>query len=219
MPARVRDIHDTLLQRLHAVLMSLQRLSQDESTPSPTRAALTRLRDDTREAITEGREQIGMLRRGQDFGLALYDALLAEGQRLQQQADIHFALEVHGSPRPLKNAAAAELRDTALEAMRNAFTHSGATNVQVTVNYEDQAFWIVVSDNGHGFDKDAEHRARHDGHFGLVGMRERVARLKGSIHIESNADEGTEIHIRVPSRAIYPARQGPQARGPYSGSA
>ena len=217
--AIARDIHDTLLQRLHAVLMSLQRLSQDESTPSPTRAALTRLRDDTREAISEGREQIGMLRRGQDFGLALYDALLSEGQRLQQQADIHFALEVHGSPRPLKNAAAAELRDTALEAMRNAFTHSGATNVQVTVNYEDQAFWIVVSDNGHGFDKDAEHRARHDGHFGLVGMRERVARLKGSIHIESNADEGTEIHIRVPSRAIYPARQGPQARGPYSGSA
>jgi signal transduction histidine kinase/ligand-binding sensor domain-containing protein len=212
--AIARDIHDTLLQRLHAVLMSLQRLSQDESIPSPARAALARVRDDTREAITEGREQIGMLRRGQDSGLALFDALMAEGRRLQQQAGIHFALQVHGSPRPLEGAPAAELRDTALEAMRNAFAHSSASQVQVTLNYEDQAFWIVVSDNGLGFDKDAEHRARHGGHFGLVGMRERVARLKGSIHIESNADEGTEIHIRVPSRAIYPAQKGSQARRP-----
>lgn len=210
--AIARDIHDTLLQRLHAVLMSLQRLSQDASIPAPAREALTRVRDDTREAITEGREQIGMLRRAQDSGLALYDALMAEGRRLQQQTGIHFTLQVHGSPRPLYNGPAAELRDTALEAVRNAFAHSGAPNVRVTLNYEDRAFWIVVSDNGRGFDKDAEQRARRDGHFGLVGMRERVARLKGSIHIESNADEGTEIHFRVPSRAIYPRRKDPDAR-------
>jgi signal transduction histidine kinase/ligand-binding sensor domain-containing protein len=205
--AIARDIHDTLLQRLHAVLMSLQRLSQDESIPSAARSTLTRVRDDTREAITEGREQIGMLRRGQDSGLALYDALMAEGRRLQQPTGIHFALEVHGSPRSLKSAPAAELRDAALEAMRNAFTHSGASNIRVTLNYEGPAFWIVVADNGHGFDKATEDRARHDGHFGLLGMRERVSRLRGSIHIESNADEGTEIHIRVPSRVIYPGRR------------
>ncbi|WP_158628730.1 sensor histidine kinase [Dyella choica] len=201
--AVARDIHDTLLQRLHAVLLSLQRLSQDESIPVAARASLARIRDDTRETISEGREQISMLRRAQDSGLMLYDELMAEGRRLQQQQDIRFAVEVHGEPRPLKSEAAAELRDAALEGMRNAFKHSGGAEVQVTLNYEESAFWVVVSDNGHGFDPQAQSSARHNGHFGLLGMRERVSRLKGAIHIESNADEGTEIHLQVPSRTIY----------------
>lgn len=201
--AVARDIHDTLLQRLHAVMMSLQRLSSDASIPPTARTELARVRDDTREAIVEGREQIGALRRSQDSGLALYDELMAEGRRLQQQSGIHFALQVHGSPRALKSLPASELRDAALEAMRNAFTHSGASAVRITLAYEDAAFWIVVADDGHGFDEAQATRARRDGHFGLLGMRERITRLKGAMQIESSAEEGTEIHLRVPARSIY----------------
>jgi signal transduction histidine kinase/ligand-binding sensor domain-containing protein len=201
--AIARDIHDTLLQRLHAVMLSLQRLIADATIPPSSRDALARIRDDTREAIAEGREQIGMLRRGQDSGLALYDELMAEGRRLREQAGIHFSLDVHGAPRPLQSAAAVELRDAALEAMRNAFAHSGASGVQVALTYEDRAFWIVVTDDGHGFDRLAAKQAGHAGHYGLLGMRERIARLKGSVQIESSPEEGTEVHLRAPARAIY----------------
>lgn len=203
--AIARDIHDTLLQRLHWVLMSLQKLSSDPSIPSQPRSALAQIRDETKNAIVEGREQIGMLRRGRDSGLALYDELSFEGRRLQQRIGAAFVVEVHGSPRPLRNSAANELRDVALEAIRNAFVHSRASTIRVTLNYEDEAFWIVVSDDGQGFDQDVASKARMDGHFGLVGMRERISRLKGTINVESGPSEGTDVHVRVPASAIYEA--------------
>jgi signal transduction histidine kinase/ligand-binding sensor domain-containing protein len=201
--AVARNIHDTLLQRLHAVMISLQGLSTDESLPPTSRVTIGKVYEETRDAISEGREQIATLRRDRDLGLALYDQLLSEGRRLQARAQAYFALEVRGSPRPLKNGPDIELRDIAIEAMRNAFTHSGASKVLVTFNYEDRAFWLVVSDDGVGFSANEADRARQNGHFGLVGMRERVASLRGSINIESSQEEGTEVHVRIPAKTVY----------------
>ena len=202
-----RDIHDTLLQRLHAVMISLKRLSSDVAIPMSSRKVIAQVHDETRDAIIEGRGQILALRRGQDVGLALYDQLMAEGRRLQAGGSAHFALDVRGTPRPLNGAAEIELRGIALEAMRNAFAHSSASKVVVTFNYEEAAFWLVVSDDGTGFCQQKAGTAQRDGHFGLVGMKERAVRLKGSINIESSPEEGTEVHIRVPARVIYAGKK------------
>jgi signal transduction histidine kinase/ligand-binding sensor domain-containing protein len=201
--AIARDIHDTLLQRLHAVMLSLKGLSSDEAIPVKSRETIAQLCNETRDAIIEGRGQILALRRGQDAGLALYDQLMAEGRRLQAGGNAHFGLELRGAPRDLRCGPEIELRSIALEAMRNAFTHSGASKVVVTFNYENRAFWLVVSDDGVGFRAEEADKARREGHFGLVGMRERAAALKGTINIESSPEEGTEVHIRVPARVIY----------------
>lgn len=204
--AVARDIHDTLLQRLHSILVSLQELAVDEAMPSASRSMLARIRDEARAAIVDGRERIVALRREHAGGLALYDVLMAEGRRLQGGSDVHFALEVHGSPRPLRAAAAAELCDVALEAVRNAFAHAGASSIRVTLDYEDSAFWIVVSDDGKGFGEQEAGRARREGHFGLVGMRERMARLRGAVNIESAPGEGVDVHLSVPARFVYEGR-------------
>lgn len=201
--AVARDIHDTLLQRLQAVTLSLKGLSSDETIPGASREIIAQVCDETRDAISDMRGQIFALRRNQDPGLALYDQLMTEGRRLQARGNAHFALEVHGSPRSLKIGPEIELREIALEAIRNAYAHSNAAHITVTFNYEDRAFWLVVSDDGIGLSEKAADQARREGHFGLVGMRERVAGLKGSINIESAPEEGTEVHIRVPARVIY----------------
>jgi signal transduction histidine kinase/ligand-binding sensor domain-containing protein len=201
--AIARDIHDSLLQRMHAVMLSLKRLSRDEAAPSTFRDALAQVCEETHDAIIEGRGRILALRRDLDAGLVLYDQLMAEGRRLQNSGDAHFTLEVRGAPRKLKSGPQIELRDIAIEAMRNAFAHSGASKVIVTLNFEDQAFWLIVSDNGVGFCAAATDQAHREGHFGIVGMRERAAALKGSINIDSSPEEGTEVHIRVPARVIY----------------
>lgn len=206
--AIARDIHDTLLQRLHAITISLKRLSSDGSIPVKSRMMIAQVRNETRDAMVEGRGKILALRCGQDLGLALYDHLMAEGRRLQGhrlhvRGDAHFSLEVRGAPRALNSGPEIELRGIALEAMRNAFAHSGASKVVVTFNYEDRAFWLIVSDNGVGFSTEAADRAHREGHFGLIGMRERAAALKGSINIDSSPEEGTEVHIQVPARVIY----------------
>jgi signal transduction histidine kinase len=188
---------------MHAVMLSLKRLSRDEAAPSTFRDALAQVCEETHDAIIEGRGRILALRRDLDAGLVLYDQLMAEGRRLQNSGDAHFTLEVRGAPRKLKSGPQIELRDIAIEAMRNAFAHSGASKVIVTLNFEDQAFWLIVSDNGVGFCAAATDQAHREGHFGIVGMRERAAALKGSINIDSSPEEGTEVHIRVPARVIY----------------
>lgn len=204
--AVARDIHDTLLQRLHSILVSLQGMAADASIPPASRSMLERIGGEAREAIADGRERIVALRSEHADGLALYDVLMAEGRRLQGGMDVHFALEVRGTPRPLRAVAAAELRDVALEAVRNAFAHAGASHIRVTLDYEDSAFWIVVSDDGKGFGEPEASRARREGHFGLVGMKERMSRLRGAMNIESAPGEGVEVHLSVPARLAYERR-------------
>jgi signal transduction histidine kinase len=53
----------------------------------------------------------------------------------------------------------------------------------------------MIEDNGDGFEPDA---AIPSGQLGLIGMRERVALLAGTLEIESNPGEGTTVIARVP---------------------
>ncbi|MGA7437322.1 MAG: triple tyrosine motif-containing protein [Luteibacter sp.] len=206
--AVARDIHDTLLQRLNALTFTLTRLADDPAIPPDAHATLEEASRDTRQAIAEGRDQITSLRRDQDAGLVLYDKLLVEGRQLQARYGVTFAIEATGVSRPLKDGPAAEVREVVLEAMRNAFAHAEASNVRVLVDYEDKAFWVIVVDDGNGVSHDATERALHSGHFGLKGMRERMAQLKGTFQMETGPGEGTEIHLSVPAKIIYAPRTG-----------
>jgi two-component system, NarL family, sensor histidine kinase UhpB len=60
---------------------------------------------------------------------------------------------------------------------------------------------VTIEDNGRGFDPvGAETRSYHGGErgLGLVGMRERVLLIGGSLEIESSAGDGTTIFVRIP---------------------
>jgi signal transduction histidine kinase len=79
------------------------------------------------------------------------------------------------------------------EAVTNAARHSGATRVEIEVDDLDGTVQVRVSDDGHGFDP----AYSRDG-FGLIGMRERVALLRGELQIASSPT-GTTITAAVPA--------------------
>jgi signal transduction histidine kinase len=81
------------------------------------------------------------------------------------------------------------------EATTNALKHSGADEIAVTVRDEDPVVTISVRDRGHGFDP-----ASHTSGFGLVGMRERVESLGGSLSIDSAPGRGTTVSVRLPAK-------------------
>jgi signal transduction histidine kinase/ligand-binding sensor domain-containing protein len=202
--AVARDIHDTLLQRFQGVMLTLQAWAMDGSIPGDRRAEMLEMSDQTRDALLEGRERILSLRRNEDNGLALYDQIAAEGGRLQAAEGMSFSLEVSGEPRALSSECQSELRDIAFEGLRNAFHHSHGKNVGLALDYAADALWLVITDDGTGFDE-AVAKGRQDGHFGLLGLRERVARLAGTLSVESAPGEGTEVHIKLPARSAYAA--------------
>jgi two-component system NarL family sensor kinase len=58
--------------------------------------------------------------------------------------------------------------------------------------------WLEVADNGCSFKPDQAAAARHNGHLGLVSMRERAEMLGGTLEIEAKPGNGTVVRVMVP---------------------
>lgn len=85
------------------------------------------------------------------------------------------------------------------EAITNVIRHADAHRVEVSVVYEPGWLDISVKDDGRGFDVEATlDRAARGYHLGLLGIRERVESLGGSVRIESSPGNGAEIAVNVP---------------------
>ncbi|MGF6494212.1 signal transduction histidine kinase/ligand-binding sensor domain-containing protein [Luteibacter sp. 621] len=207
--AVARDIHDTLLQRLHGLLISLQSLAGDGALPRRAHDDVVRMTDTARQAIVEARRKLIALRQRGDQRLDLYDALSREGRSLQEGTDIGFSVKLAGGEAVIADDHAEELRDMATEVLRNAFHHAKASRVEVTINVDNHVLWLVVADDGAGFSKADVERAMVDGHFGLKGVRERGDHIGAHVHIDTEPGHGTEVHIRHALRSNDAATPAP----------
>jgi len=111
----------------------------------------------------------------------------------EEQITINYSAEVTTSP--IRQEVAVCVYRTALEAIRNASKHSGATTANVTLKETDGFLELKVADSGRGFDIEL---ARHGSGLGLVSSEERVRLLHGSLEIRSDSQSGTCVIARVP---------------------
>jgi signal transduction histidine kinase len=81
------------------------------------------------------------------------------------------------------------------EALNNATRHGGAHRAHVEIVENDSMISLTVRDDGHGFDPLA-----HTDGFGLIGMRERVELLNGTLNVTSSPGKGTSISATFPVR-------------------
>lgn len=89
------------------------------------------------------------------------------------------------------------------EALTNVVRHAQAHRVRVSLQYRDDMLYLIIRDDGIGFDvRDAQTRAMRGACSGLLGMQERVLFAGGQIEITSTPQRGTEIWVRFPL-AIY----------------
>ncbi len=99
---------------------------------------------------------------------------------------------------------------TAQEALANVAKHAGASRAWLTLTFMGDVVTLDVRDDGSGFS--APERGPADGSgFGLTGMRQRIARVAGSLAIESEPGAGTAISARVPAIAAGSSVGGPAA--------
>jgi len=201
-----RELHDTLLQRFHGLLLQFQaafNLLPDR--PRDSRQILSGAIDQVAEAITEGRDAVQGLRAStlETNSLAQSLRALAEDLANENGHATTAHIDVQGRPQALHPLVRDETFRIAAEALRNAFRHAGAARVDVAISYDVRDFRLRVRDDGNGMDAAVMDAGSREGHFGLSGMRERAAVVGGVLTVRSPADSGVEVDLRIPAARAY----------------
>jgi signal transduction histidine kinase len=203
-----RDLHDTLLQSFHGLLLSFQTVYDLLPTrPTEAKRTLGSAIDEAAEAITEGRNAVEGLRSSTVEANDIAEAVRGIGEELAteqaNQISAVFQFKVDGSPRDLHPILRDEVYRIASEAMRNAFRHARARQIEVDLHYDDRQLRLRIRDDGKGIDPEVLGGDGRAGHFGLHGMRERAKLAGGKLAIWSEIDSGTQIELTIPASTAY----------------
>jgi signal transduction histidine kinase/ligand-binding sensor domain-containing protein len=201
-----RDLHDTLLQHFHGLLLQFQAaLNLLPDRPRESRQVLAGAIDRAAEAITEGRDTVQGLRTSTLETNNLAEALraLAEDLANENGRATTAHVEMQGEPQALHPIVRDETFRIAGEALRNAFCHAAAKRVEVEIRYDARQLLVRVRDDGRGIDPEVLRAGEKEGHFGLSGMRERAAVVGGNLTVRSSPDGGTEVEFSAPGSQAY----------------
>ena len=192
-----RELHDDLAQSLTALKMDTiwvrDRLAHAHATPEVAArlSGMVAMLDDT---LTATRRIAADLRPLLLDDLGLVPALEWLVQSFTQRTGVPCALEV-ADDLELEEPYATAFFRIVQESLVNVSKHAKATHAQVRIELSTAAVTLDVRDNGLGFLPTAPRKPLS---LGLMGLRERVRLLQGSIAIHSKPGEGCHVEVRVP---------------------
>jgi signal transduction histidine kinase len=203
-----RELHDTLLQSFHGLLLRFQTASYLLSErPAEAQEKLDSAIEQAAKAITEGRDAVQGLRASTVERNDLALAIRTLGDELATDASAHpppaFRVAVEGHARDLHPIIRDEIYKIAGEALRNAVRHAQAGRVEVEIHYGSDEFRLRVRDDGKGIDQAVLAAHGVEGHYGLRGMPERAALIGGKLAVWSEVGAGTELELRIAASKAY----------------
>lgn len=196
-----RELHDTLLQTVHGSKLVADRALRDTADRDQLVRALEQLSVWLGQAATEGRAALQSLRASTTETNNLAGAFQRAIDECRNNSSAEMVLVVHGDARELHPVVRDEAYRIGYEAIRNACVHSGASRIDVSLEYGHD-LTLRISDSGVGIDT-AVMEAGKEGHFGLRGMRERAERIGAKVTLVSGAGKGTVITLVVPGRIVF----------------
>jgi signal transduction histidine kinase len=195
-----REMHDTLVQGCIGISTLLEAaVASAGSDQDQMLECLDNARVHLRLALDEARQALTDLRHD-SFERGLSGALSEFAKSVSDGKESPVTLEVAGSAHPLADSTSRALLLVAREAVRNALVHGAATAVRVRLAFEQAAVHLEIRDDGCGF-KPPSTRLAASGHFGILGMRERMEQLGGSLEVISSPGQGTTITAVSPLAA------------------
>lgn len=204
-----RDLHDTLLQSFQASVIQMQTARNIfPRRPEEAIETLDNAIGSAEQAIDEGRRTIQDLRATQAPHTELECLLTIAGQELAKAQDPNgtqpvFGVSVNGTRRILSSNLQDEVYRIGCEALRNAFHHARASQIEVEIIYGNRDLRLRIRDDGKGIDRNILQEGAKAGHWGLTGARERAKRIGGRFDIWSEAGAGTEIELTLSALRAY----------------
>ncbi len=194
-----REIHDTLAQGFSGIILQLEAAEQALSSDiSAVERHLNQARSLARKSLAEARRSVWNLRPQALEHLPLDEALRQEVDKFAQNTGTKASFNVFGDRRDLPPEVEAGLLRICQESLTNVGKHAKATEVSVTLNFEESEVELKVSDNGVGFRQRASANKKRRDTFGLISMRERARGLGGTFEIQSKKGQGTLVRVVVP---------------------
>jgi signal transduction histidine kinase len=196
-----RELHDALGHHLSLInVQSGVALHLAEELPEQTRTSLSAIKQASKEALTELRSVLDILRQQGEAAPRFPGSTLARLDDLVElaaKAGLDVRIETEGNVRPLAFGIEAAAFRIVQEALTNVTRHAGRATATVRVAYGDRDLTVQVDDDGRG---DATGGAAGGG-TGIVGMRERVATLGGELEAGPRPEGGFRVRARLPVEA------------------
>jgi signal transduction histidine kinase len=188
-----RELHDETGQALTSILLGLAAVERSD-TVADAHVAAAALRDLVVETLQNVRRLAVELRPSalDDFGLE--PALRRLGETVREGGALDVQVEVRLGAQRLPADVETALYRIVQEALTNVVKHAGADHVSIVVTRKSGGVMVMIEDDGRGFDPAVSPGER----LGLLGMRERVELLDGTLRIDAAAQAGTTLIVELP---------------------
>ena len=194
-----REIHDTLTQGLTGISLQLELVAKMLSVSADAaKTHLNQARLLARECLDDARRSVWDMRSQALEDSDLPTSLSSSARRLTANTGTQAQIRVSGPYRKIDPAIESNLLRIGQEAINNAVKHAKAGLIDVGLEFDPGLVRLSVRDDGCGFDGNAPAAPSEQGHFGLLGMRERAEQIGGKLTVKSNRGSGTEVSVEVP---------------------
>lgn len=191
-----RDLHDTLAQGVAGLIMRLEAADEHLTQGNVDRAhdIVKQSMNQARRTLAEARRAIDNLRKKSAPEMDFKEAVLDELQHFIDATGISVDTEIHIN-KPLSRLIMEHSLHIIKECLTNITRHAQADKVWLDLSEQNGRLMVKIIDNGVGFDTNTI--GDSVGHYGLLGIRERVRLIGGKIDICSNS-KGTAINFEIP---------------------
>jgi signal transduction histidine kinase/ligand-binding sensor domain-containing protein len=198
-----REFHDTLLQGFQMLVLRFQVITDTISPEHPARRLLEDSLSRAERILQEGREKVSTLRSETEPRNDLAADLAQFGRELATENATTFQLTVEGNPKAVHPVVFDEIRMIGREAITNSFRHARANSIECVIQFAPRHFSFVCRDDGRGIPDLVLETKTMEGHWGLVGMKERAEKIGGDLQIIRGEAGGTEVELKLAAKIAY----------------
>ncbi|MGH2808529.1 MAG: sensor histidine kinase [Actinomycetota bacterium] len=190
-----RELHDVVAHSMGVMVVQAQGAkSVLKDDPTAADEALTRIEAVGRDALGDMRKLLGVLRTSEESAALIpQPGLSGLGSLIDtfESAGLSVEVETSGSPGPLSPGADLSAYRIVQESLTNVMKHAGVDRALLAMTWEPGWLTIEVRDEGRG-------AGSSNGGHGIVGMKERVSMLGGTLSTRSDNGNGFVVTARVP---------------------
>ncbi|MFS0840172.1 response regulator [Paenibacillus sp. 1P03SA] len=185
-----RELHDTVGHAYTSIIMGMETLRAELVTETGIQR-LDSLLELGRKSIEEVRGYLHQMGSAED---SLIQSLQLLGDEFQEHAQVNVIFRVLGEEYMLSRQAKMALTRCVQESLTNAVRHGEATEMTVSLQFEQQFTRLEVQDNGRGMEEWREG-------FGINAMKERAMNLQGQVSVFTKPGDGTRVACTLPRQA------------------